>query len=67
MAKSLVLQSPSSLNIDVMPLMLSDGIHIAAENAFTDSSDSLVKVADYMQPSVIYASPAVAKNPGVVT
>ncbi len=44
MSKSLVLQSPSSLDSDVMPLMLSDGIHIAAENAYTDQTDSLGKV-----------------------
>lgn len=67
MSKSLVLQSPSSLDSDVMPLMLSDGIHIAAENAYTDQTDSLVKVADYMQPSIIYTSPEVAKNPGIIT
>ncbi|AYJ92885.1 hypothetical protein D9K64_06230 [Klebsiella pneumoniae] len=67
MSKSLVLRSPSSLDSDVMPLMLSDGIHIAAENAYTDQTDSLVKVADYMQPSIIYTSPAIAKNPGIIT
>lgn len=65
MTKSLVLTSPQSLDGDVMPMMLSDGIFLDANDAHIDTADSLLKVADYVN-GLLYSSPSDTSNPIII-